>query len=136
MTMTEDRTEYRDSDHYKTTAARVAARPPLPSVEDLAGPIVRGLLALHDFASYEGIPDGMIFAIDQGEFCEEANELLALIEGVATAVETGVDMLIAGETQTIHSANARSIVLALLDNAELRVTMHGAAYQRMIDGTG
>ncbi len=131
MTITES-TEYRDSDHYKRIAADLAEQPPLPTIEEAAGPLVRALVSIHDLGAYDiGPVDRLGHSVEMGELLDEAAARLALIEGVAHAVEMAVDRVLCGPHKSMHAANARAMVLAIIDADDLRVEMSRAAHERM-----
>lgn len=105
----------------------------IPTVADLAGPILRGLLALHDFGGY-GFDAGILgYHVEEGDLLEEADKIIALVEGVATAVEMGVASMIC-EGSHIHAANARAMVLAIFDLEVLRVGRNTITREQMLYG--
>ena len=133
MTITEDRAaEYRDSDKYRYLAAELAKRPPLPTVEEVAGPVVRALQSLHDLGAYNlGDSEYHASAIEYGEFLDEADARIALVEGVANAIELAVGMFLVHDQKGMHAANARAMVLAIVNIDELRVERHRLTHERM-----
>jgi hypothetical protein len=131
MTTTEDRTEFRAVDHIRNARAELGHRPPMPSVDDLAGPILRGLLAVWDLGQSNDI-DGFAFAVGEGHLVDEAREVLTLLDEVATAVEIGVAKFLRLDAKAMHPANARALVMAVADLEGLRDAFHTATHERMV----
>ena len=131
MTDSAIKVRYRKSDHYQKVADALAQRAPLPAVEEVVGPFVQALLAVHDLGEYQLPIDGLGFALEEGEFREEAGAMLELVEGIATAVEVAVDAMVGHDTRMIHAANVRAAALAIIDTDGLRQTMGNALYRRM-----
>jgi hypothetical protein len=131
MTTIEDRTEFRAVDHIRNARAELGHRPPMPTVDELAGPILRGLVAVWDLGQSNDI-DGFAFAVGEGALVDEAAAVLTLLDEVATAVEIGVAKFLRPDARAMHPENARALVMAVADLEGLRDAFHTAAHERMV----
>jgi hypothetical protein len=137
MTTTMTETELRQARHAAAVDQLEAdlVKLELPAVEDIAGPILRALMAVHDFGAYT-IETGVLATevTEEDRFRDDAERIVRFVEDVATAVEHGVSSLIVDPDRSMHPANARAAVLAIFGLSELRDAIRHKAYESMIYG--
>lgn len=110
MTMTlspDDRLRMLESDR-----AWLAEQPPLPTADELARPIIDGLMALHGAFSQRA--EAMLHDLEQGTGYEtEARQLWSTAEGVASLLRTCIGGLLAHEFRSWRPLDMDGVVRAI-----------------------
>lgn len=115
---------------------RIADHRPLPTAEDLAGPMIRTVLALHDLGKNGLAHDLEFLDIDQRTDDENwtAWQLVGLLEEVAELVVATVERCSMAEDAQGVGDTLRTLVFNLAEARLLRRHMYGMRALDIADG--
>jgi len=100
----------------------------LPTVEELATPIVTTIYALHDLQDLSWYIEFLTT-----DAAARAGELLAVVDDVALIVEAVVDQCILHDDRPLLAGRVRALVYALSGAEGLRSQYHGARAAALVD---